>query len=443
MRRWSRIALSAVAVLGVAGTLLAVGAASGSPGAEAPSSAEQDTAAQAGPPQGRDRLAQDIAGLQATLDRAPGNERAWTELGFAYVQQARLSADPGLYARAEGAFAKALALRPTDNDEALTGQASLAAARHDFAEALALTDRSIAINAYSPTTFAVRSDALTELGRYADAQTAVQTLLDLRPGGLDGLSRASYVFELRGDVGRAEELLEQAAEAAVTPPDIAFTEYFRGELAFNNGDLTAARAAYDRAIEADPTSLQSVAGRAKVLAATGETTASAADYRTVVERLPLPEYLAGFGELLEATGQQQEAEEQYAVLRATQQLYAAGGQDVDTELAIFEANHGTPAAALASAEKAYAKRPQAIFTQDAYAWALHAAGRSKEALPIAKTSTRLGLRSPALYYRLGTIAAAAGDTATARTALSRALELNPAFSPLHAPKAQALLKTLR
>ena len=436
MRRWSRTALSAVAVLGIAGTLLAVGVAAGSPGAEAPAPAGQDAAPQ-------DPAAQGIARLQATLDRTPGNDSAWTELGFAYVQQARLTADPGLYARADGAFATSLKLRPTDNDVALTGQASLAAARHDFAEALALTDRSLAINAFSPTTFAVRSDALTELGRYDEAQDAVQKLLDLRPGGLDGLSRASYVFELRGDVARARELLEQAADAAVAPADVAFAQYFLGELAFNNGDLGAAQAAYDRALAADPDALASVAGRAKVAAAKGESTAAAEDYSRVVKRLPLPEYLVAFGELLESTGQVQAAEEQYAVLRATQQLYAAGGQDVDTELAIFEADHGTPAAALASAEKAYAKRPKAIFTQDAYAWALHAAGQSKEALPIAKASTRLGLHSPALYYRLGTIAAAAGDTATARTALSRALELNPAFSPLHAPKAQALLKTLR
>ena len=435
MPRWSRTALGALTVVGLATVLLGVGAVANSTGGD-PEVRDVQTSPVSSPTSA-------IEGLQKDLERVPANYRAWTDLGLAYVQQARTTADPGLYGRADGAFAKSLELRPRDNDAALTGKASLAAARHDFAEALALTDQSLAINDFSVTTYAVRADALTELGRYDQARDAIQKMFDLRPGGLDGYSRASYAFELRGDVVRAREMLEQAASAALSPGDVAFTSYFLGELAFNNGDLAAAQAAYQRAIDADPTALQSVAGRAKVLAAKGETTAAAADYRTVVERLPLPEYLAAFGELLEATGQQDEAEEQYAVLRATQQLYAAGGQDVDTELAIFEADHGTPAAALASAEKAYAKRPQAIFTQDAYAWALHAAGRSEEALPITKAATRLGLRSPALYYRLGTIAAAAGDTGTARTALTRALELNPAFSPLHAPKAQALLKTLR
>ncbi len=150
-----------------------------------------------------------------------------------------------------------------------------------------------------------------------------------------------------------------------------------------------------------------------------------------------------FSRALETDGQTDAAQEQYAVVLATQKLYAANGQDVDTELALFEADHGDPAAAVESAQKAYAKRPDAAFTQDAYAWALHAAGRDAEAMPVARQSVRLGLKSPTLYYRLGVIEAAAGDPATAKQSLEQALALNPSFSPLHAPRAKALLESLR
>lgn len=98
---------------------------------------------------------------------------------------------------------------------------------------------------------------------------------------------------------------------------------------------------------------------------------------------------------------------------------------------------------MASAERAYRARPDAIFTQDAYAWALHAAGRSQEALPLARQAVRTGLRLPVLHYHLGVIEAAVGETTAAVTSLSTALELNPAFSPLHAPQAQSLLASLR
>jgi Flp pilus assembly protein TadD len=80
--------------------------------------------------------------------------------------------------------------------------------------------------------------------------------------------------------------------------------------------------------------------------------------------------------------------------------------------------------------------------QDAYAWALHAAGRSAEALPIARAAARLGLRSPSFAYHLGVVEASAGDAAAARQALQRALDLNPTFSRLHAPRAAALLERL-
>ena len=434
MQRWTRATLSGLAVVGLAAGLLAIGTAAGSPPEVAPPAAPVAA--------GRSAQGQTVEELQRELDRVPGNWTAWAALGLAYVEQARVTADPTLYSRAEGAFARSLQLRPQDNDPALTGQATLAAARHDFAGALALTDRSLAVNDSSPTTWAVRSDALTELGRYDEARAAVQRLLDLSPDGIDGLTRASYVLELRGDVAGARTALEQAAQEATRPADVAFAQQYLGELAWNEGDLPAARAAYEAGLAADPTSLALLAGRAKVTAAEGDTVAAAADHRRVVERLPAPEHLVAFGELLEATGEQADAEEQYAVVRATQQLYAANGQDVDSELALFEADHGDPAAAVQLAARAYAARPDAVHVQDAYAWALHAADRSAEALPVARASARLGLRSPSFAYHLGVVEAAAGDQASAREALRRALDLNPRFSPLHAPRAQALLDRL-
>ena len=434
MQRLTRAALSGAAVIALAAGLLAIGTAAGTP---RPAPEVTASSADRSGPSGSS-----VADLQRELSRVPGKYSAWSALGLAYVEQARVTADPTLYEKAAGAFERSLELRPEGNDAALTGQATLAAAQHDFAGALALTDRALAINDFSPTTWAVRSDALTELGRYDEATAAVQRLLDLSPAGVEALTRASYVYELRGDVARARQLLQEAADAALRPSDQAFAHYYLGELAWNDGDLAAARAAYEDGLAADPSSLSLVAGRAKVLAASGDTDAAVRDYRRVVAQLPLPEHLVALGELLESTGQTAEAQEQYAVVRATQQLFAANGQDVDTELALFEADHGTPAAAVASASKAYAKRPDAVLTQDAYAWALHAAGRSEQALPVARAANRLGLKSPVLAYHLGVIEAAAGDTAAARKSLQRALDLNPRFSPLQAPKARALLESL-
>jgi tetratricopeptide (TPR) repeat protein len=437
MTTWLGRAALAGGVVVMAAALLVVGAAVGSP-PETPPSSQPAAPASA---KGSDALARSIAALQANLKRSPGNDRAWADLGLAYVQQARLTADPTYYPKAEGAFAKSLSLRSNDNAVALVGQATLAAARHDFARALVVVDKALAINDYSATAYGVKTDALTELGRYDKALTAVQRMLDLRPG-VDSFARASYQRELRGDVSGARELLQRAADDASSAADQAFSLYYLGELSWNNGDRAAARRSYDAALAADPNYLPALTGQAKTLAAAGDVTAALSLYREAVQEQPQPAYVVELGELLEANGQSRAAQEQYDVVRATEQLFAAQGANVDLELALFEADHGAPTSALKYATAAYRARPDSILTEDAYAWALHRSGRDREALVVAHRAARLGTRLPQLRYHLGVIEAALGDRTAARRDLTAALALNPSFNPLQASAARVLLKKL-
>ena len=436
MTPWLRRTAVAGGVVGMAAALFVVGAALGSPPEKAPPGPGSSAAAQTG-----DRLSKAIASLQADLATSPANYRGWSDLGLAYVQQARLTADPSYYPKAEGAFAKSLALSPKDNADALVGQATLASARHDFPRALVLVDSALKINGYSAIAYGVKADDLTELGRYDDAVNAVQKMLDLRPG-TDSFTRASYQRELRGDVPGARDLLQRAAQDASAPADKAFSYYYLGELAWNNGDRKGARDYYDQALAVDPAYLPALTGQAKSLAAAGDTTAALSLYREAVDMQPQPAYVVELSELLQASGQTKAAAEQFDVVRATEKLFVAAGANVDLELALFEADHGSPATSLRYATSAYKTRPDSILVQDAYAWALHRAGRSKEALPIARAALRLGTRLPGLQYHLGAIAAAAGERSAARTALTTALRLNPHFDPLQAPAARRLLGSL-
>ncbi len=437
--RAGRVAVAVAGVLALTVGLLAAGTLLKPNGSAENTSVSQP--AESRPASGLSPLARTIEGLQAKLRSNPDDHAGWAALGLSYVQQARITADPTYYPKAEAAFAKSLQIQPKDNAEALTGSASLAAGRHDFLGALRLVDQALKINDYSATAYGVKTDALTELGRYDDALTAVQRMVNLRPA-IDSLSRVSYSFELHGDVASARQTLQRASRDAFSPADKAFTEYYLGELAWNTGDVAGARVHYDAGLAADPSYIQLVEGRAKTEVAQGDVKAALEDLRQVTQILPQPSFLVELGELLESTGQQAAAKEQYDVVRATEQLFAAQGVDVDVELALFEADHGNAATALAAAGKGYAKRPLSITAQDAYGWALHAVGRNADALPLARQAVRLGSPQPALWYHLGVISAAAGDKAGARKALSKALALNPHFNPLQAPKARALLASL-
>jgi Flp pilus assembly protein TadD len=125
-------------------------------------------------------------------------------------------------------------------------------------------------------------------------------------------------------------------------------------------------------------------------------------------------------------------------VRATAQLFAARGVDVDVDLAVFEADHGAPEQALAAARAGYAKRPS-IAVADALSWALHMTGRDTEALSYANEALRIGTQSALMRYHRGTILTSLGHFAAARIDLAEALRINPYFSVRFAPAARTAL----
>jgi tetratricopeptide (TPR) repeat protein len=177
------------------------------------------------------------------------------------------------------------------------------------------------------------------------------------------------------------------------------------------------------------------AALARLAIARGDMGGAEALLRDAVAQRPLPEYAIALGELLESQGRVAEAADQYALVRATQQLFASGGVDTDLELALFDADHGDAEAAYGSALAAYSRRP-GIFAGEAVAWAAYRSGRMDEAWRYSVESLRLGTRDPRLLYHAGIIARAAGDIDGARTLLGEAVAMQAALSPLAAVAAR-------
>jgi tetratricopeptide (TPR) repeat protein len=452
VRSWLRAAVGnrrlAARVLGVAvlaGVLLGAGGAlltphhsgSGQSGSSAvdtvPVGADQAAAAAA------PRSA--ITQLQVRLNRLPKDWMSWSSLGLAYLEQARATADPNQYPLAEQAFQKSLAVHPaTDNAPALTGLGALAAAKHDFAGALQYGQSAVKADSYLAAAYGVVVDSLVELGRYPEAWAAVQQMIDIRPD-TSSYARTSYSFELRGDVPKARSFMEQALAVAPGATEIAFARYHLATLAFDNGDLTTAAEQVDLGLKQSPDDPALRSARAKISAARGDVAGAIADLRGVVARLPLPAYVSDLGDLLESTGDKIGAQQQFDLVQATEALQRGQGIDVDTEMAVFDADHGDKAAALQSATAAYGKR-QSVTVADALGWALHANGRDVDALRYADQALRLGTRSAQMYYHRGMIRAALGQNTGARADLTEALRINPYFSVRHVPIAKATLAHL-
>jgi tetratricopeptide (TPR) repeat protein len=140
-----------------------------------------------------------------------------------------------------------------------------------------------------------------------------------------------------------------------------------------------------------------------------------------------------------AAGLTRRAHADLALVRAERRLLASNGVNTDTEIALFEADHGSPARAVRLARRSWANAPS-VRSADALGWALTAAGRPHAGLAWARRALRLGSRDPLFLYHAGMTARAAGDTVDARAWLRQAVALNPRFSPLYGPRAERALR---
>jgi tetratricopeptide (TPR) repeat protein len=393
--------------------------------------------AQAGAQPPADVLAQRITRAQQQLRAVPGDWPGWAALGAAYLEQARITADPGLYPKAEEAAQRSLRLRPDGNSDGLVVLGALANARHDFTTARDLAREALAENDHDAGAYGVLADALTQLGDAPGATGAVQRMLDLRPG-LAAYTRASYDLELRGRVAEAEALMRQALDGAVDPHDVAFCRSQLGDLAFGRGDLSAAEAAYTAALAAAPAAFGAQHGMARISAVRGDLQG----YDRLVARLPTTAILLEYAALLRVAGRPTEADQQIALAAAAEQLFAAnGGSDGLAAAELALARHRPEDAVTAA--RAEWKRRQHPDVADMLAWSLHTAGRDAEALPYAQRAVAGGAR-PAVYaYHLGMIRLGLGQREAARTELARALDTNPYFSPVDGPLARRALAGLR
>ncbi|MFI5893080.1 hypothetical protein ACIA5D_23520 [Actinoplanes sp. NPDC051513] len=387
-----------------------------------------------------DLLAGRVARAQQHLRDVPGDWAGWSALGAAYLEQARVTADPGLYPQAEQATRKSLSLRRDGNGDALVVLGALANARHDFATARDQARAALRVDTADADAYGVLADALTQLGDARGATDAVQRMLDTRPG-LAAYARASYDLELRGRIPEATALMRRALNDAVDPHDAAFCRTQLGDLAFGRGDLRAAADEYAAALAADPASIAAQRGRARVRAAQGDLPGALSDYADLTARLPGPSYLIEYAELLNVAGRAAQAEEQLSLARAAQQLFTAnGGQDGLATAALALAT-GRSADAVTAARAEWNRRHHPDVA-DTLAWSLHTAGRDAEALTYAKQAVSGGAHPSTYAYHLGVIELALGHRAEARAELTRALDTNPYFSPVDGPNAGRALAAL-
>ena len=381
-----------------------------------------------------------IAALERDIAAEPGDAELYAALGNAFLQKVRETGDATFYARSQTAFGQGLRRDPHDAGS-LTGMGALLLARHDFNGGLRFGMRAHAEAPEVVRPYGVIVDAQIELGRYREAARTLQTMVDRKPN-IASYSRVSYYRELNGDLGGALAAMRLAVAAGGDAPEnLAYVQTLLGNLQFERGKVSAAEAAYRLALARYPKYVPAEAGLARVDSARGRLGSAIRRYRSVVARLPLPEHVIALGETELAAGRDAAARHDFALVAVEQRLLQQSGVNTDTELGVFEANHGDRARAVALGRRAWANA-RSVRSADALGWALTRAGRPAEGLRWGRRALRLGSVDPAFLYHAGISAKAAGRTDLARRWLARSLADNPRWSPLYAPRAERALREL-
>ena len=385
---------------------------------------------------GRGDLATVIRALEARVDAQPRDGRAFASLGHLYVEQSRATGDLSYYTKADRVLERAWGLGDAE-DLALSGKAALAAARHDFSGALRFAEAALRLDAYQATALAIRVDALTELGRYAD-QWADEGQANRRSPGPPVLARLSYAHELRGRLGPARALLQRALSGTVTPTDRAFLLTLQADLARKAGELAAAGRHLRAAHRADPGYAPAYSSRARLALARGDLARAARIWRQEFARNASTDAAHELARLYLLRGRTDLVGPLFRSLAQTRAREVAAGVDMDLEIAQFEADHGSPERALAAARREWGRR-HSVHVADALAWALRANGRPGEALRYAVRATRLGTPDATFWLHRAAIEADLG-LGVADAHLRKAVLLDPGVSPWLVAQARTALR---
>jgi tetratricopeptide (TPR) repeat protein len=360
------------------------------------------------PPRSRDGLERTISRERAELLRNPLDARAAVSLADALLRQARVSGNAGLALEAERALQRVLHDEPLEYDvRRMLGAVYLS--QHRFREAILHAERTRAQRPRDDWNYGVIGDGHLELGEYAQAFDAFQTMMNLRPTA-GAYARAAYALELQGRLEAALDAMQLSTDA--TPPSdleaLAWHHAQLGDLYRQLGRSTEATFEFAWADHLFPGHPFAAQGIARMKEAAGDRAGALRAYEAIMARAPSPDVAERLGDLYRKLGRPDDAARQYALAEA--------GWRVDAPqpalLARFLAEHDRGAEeAVRLAEAAAADRHD-IFTEDALAWAYFKAGRVKDAAAAMRKALRTGTKDQTICRHAAAIARVqrAGET---------------------------------
>ena len=371
---------------------------------------------------GSNRVDLEIIRWQKEAGTGFDTNRALERLGWAFVAKARESFEDHFYVLAEQC-ALCLDSRQPGAVEAMLLRGHALQNLHQFKAAEPIARKLVAKRG-APFDHGLLGDVLMEQGKLDEAARAYQEMVDLRPD-LQSYARGAHLRWLKGDMEGALELMQQAARAG-SPQDANATAWVYTRLALlrlQAGAVEPARQACDLALGLERNYAPALLAKGRVLMAAGRAQ-EAVDLLQRAEQInPLPDYQWTLAEALRAAGRASEA------AAVEQRLERLGALADPRTFALYLATKGkSPARAVELAEQELQQRAD-VFSHDALAWALAAAGRLDEAWARMQKALAEGTTDARLHCHAAVLAARRGIGPESRAWIQKAIGSIQALLP--------------
>jgi tetratricopeptide (TPR) repeat protein len=369
---------------------------------------------------GNEPIDQEIA-QQQTLVRN-GSTAGLERLGWMFVKKARLTLDASYYILAEQC-AQCMETNGAKGPDTLLLNAHALQSLHRFHEAEEVA-RELVSTRERPFDYGVLGDVLVDQGKVREGAAAYQKMIDLRPD-LQSYARAAHVRWLTGDLNGAIELMRLAVSGS-SPNDAEAAAWAYTRLSLyqlQRGATKQALESCSAGLVLQPDYAPALLARGRILLALHRSADAVVELQHAAKLNPLPEYQWALADALALTGDRDRAKE------VESQIVVRGAKEDPRALSVFLATRGENIEqAVHLAQHEFTSRAD-VFTHDAFAWALAAAGRNTQAQLHATKALSERTVDARLFLHAGIIAALNHDTRQAKQRLQQASAIQQMLLP--------------
>jgi tetratricopeptide (TPR) repeat protein len=362
-------------------------------------------------------IEQSIASANEEIAKEPKQPEGYNDLALALVRKVRETGDPHFATQAEAEIAKSLKLEPA-NFGARRARVAARVAQHRYADAL---EEAEALRKQRPDdnpVYGYISEANIALGNYAEAEKAVQRMVDLRSVNGPGFEAGAALRELIGFPDAALDWWRSALNL-VSDRDIEERAHIYSQMARiyrETGKYDQGVECAQQALHLEPNYPEALFELARIRI---EQRQPAAALALLSSRLSRGKDLPSLYWMAVAQGPAGDAAHEFE-----KQARAAAGTplNADALLIRFLAEHGQAAEAVQMAMGAL-ERHHDLFTRESYAVALSKVGQPAEAILQIRKALEPGFLDVELYFEAGLIARQQRETEAALRYFKKAFEI--------------------